>query len=38
MYYSSVIDLIDKIDLYILGRLCTWSETAGKGTSEIKPA
>ena len=29
-YYSSVIDLIDKIDLYILGR----SETAEYGTSE----
>ena len=28
---------IDQIDLYILGRLCTWSESAGKSTSEIEP-
>ena len=31
---SSVIDLID---LYRLGSLCTWSESAGKSTSEIEP-
>ena len=34
---SSVIDLIDQIDLYRLRRLCTWSEYAGKSTSEIEP-
>ena len=35
--FSSVIDLIDKIDMYILGRLCTWYKSAEYGTSEIEP-
>ena len=38
LFYSSVIDLIDKIDLYIFGRECIWSESAEKVTSEIEPA
>ena len=36
-HHSSVIDLIDKIDMYILGRLWLWYKSAEFRTSEIEP-